>query len=167
MPPRARAALFALALATASAAGCRARPSPAAVDAAGPRELSVRVPGALMIARGLDSVLVSLDLAALADTKIVTAQGMTLGVETECFVFPMGRPRPARGRRGLVAGTDFELGTSTWTADRDGIPAQGTRYVAEMTLVLFETNVPAGPHWDPHAGTFNALWSATLHQAEE
>jgi cholesterol oxidase len=35
------------------------------------------------------------------------------------------------------------------------------------SLVLFETSAPAGPHWDPHAGTFTALWSATLHQAEE
>ena len=54
-----------------------------------------------------------------------------------------------------------------WNATPDGIPAQGTRYVGEMRIVLFQTDVPPGRGWNPHAGRFEALWTQTLRQAEE
>lgn len=162
MAPRA----LVLACALACAACDRGRPSDV-VDASGPRELSVRVPGALMIARGIDTVSVSIDPVMLAQTTVVVDAGMVLGVETECFVFPAGRPRPANGRHGFTSGTDFDVGTSTWSSSTDGLPVQGTKYVAEMNIVLFQTDVRPGHNWDPRAGSFKALWTRTLRQAEE
>jgi hypothetical protein len=45
------------------------------------------------------------------------------------------------------------------------------KYVAEVQLVLFETDVPAGRQtsnmWAPHAGKYEVLWTRTLRQAEE
>jgi hypothetical protein len=41
------------------------------------------------------------------------------------------------------------------------------KYVAEVQLVLFETDVPPGHMWNPRAGHYHALWSRTLRQAEE
>ncbi len=148
-------------------AGC-SRPAPPAGDgAAGPREISVRVPAALRIARSLDTISVSFDPAARATTRIVVGAGKVVGIETEWFVYPVGRERPSAGRHGFQSGTDFDTGTSTWSVVTDGIPAPGTRYVAEVRVAVFETDVPPGHLWDPHAGTYEALWTRTLRQAEE
>jgi hypothetical protein len=157
-----------LALVLVCAACDRGTSSPSSArDSSGPRELAVRVPGALMIARGIDSVSVSIDPTSLADTTVLADAGMVIGIETECFVFPMGQARPASGRHGLTSSANFDVGVSTWNANADGIPVQGTKYVAEMEIVLFQTDVPAGHKWDPHAGRFKALWTRTLRQAEE
>jgi hypothetical protein len=136
-------------------------------DASGPRAQSVRVPAGLSLSRGLDTLSVSIDPASLADTQVTVDPGMLLGVESETVVFPVGQQPPTAGRKGYASGTDFSLGTSTWSTRADGIPVPGTRYVAEMHLVLFETDVPSQHLWDPHSGRYRALWTRTLRQAEE
>ena len=137
------------------------------LDASGPRVQSVRVPAALSLSRGLDTLSVSIDPASLADTEVTVDPGMVLGVESDTVVFTPGQPPPASGRKGYASGTNFSLGTSTWSTRADGIPVRGSRYVAEMRLVLFETDVPAQHAWDPHSGRYKALWQRTLQQAEE
>ncbi len=137
------------------------------VDASEPRVQSVRVPAALSLSRGLDTLSVSIDPASLADTEVTVDPGMHLGVESDTVVFALGQQPPESGRKGYASGTDFSLGTSTWSTRADGIPASGTRYVAEMRLVLFETDVPVQHDWDPHSGKYKALWMRTLRQAEE
>jgi len=137
------------------------------VDASGPHVQSVRVPAALSLSRGLDTLSVSIDPASLADTEVTVDPGMFLGVESDTVVFAVGQQPPPSGRKGHASGTDFSLGTSTWSTRADGIPAPGTRYVAEMRLVLFETDVPTQHEWDPHSGRYKALWKRTLQQAEE
>ena len=47
-------------------------------------------PGALMIARGLDTVSVSLDPSTLARTTVLADPGMVLGVKTDCVFFSVG-----------------------------------------------------------------------------
>lgn len=138
-----------------------------APEALGARELSVRVPAAIMIARGLDSVAVSVDPSSLAETRVTVAAGMMLGIEAECRVFPAGQSQPAGKRRGITSGVDFDVSHCTWSSTSDGVPVQGTKYVAEMHIVLFQTDVRAKPGWDPHAGRFEALWERALRQAEE
>jgi hypothetical protein len=141
--------------------------SPDTPDAAETRQLSVRVPAALTLARALDTLTIAVDPASLAATQVEVAPGMGIGVETDVVVFARGGERPARGRHGLSSGADFDVGTDTWTTAHDGIPVPGVKYVAEVELVLFETDVPAGHMWDPHAGKYKALWTRTLRQAEE
>jgi hypothetical protein len=140
-------------------------------------ELPVRVPAALRIARALDSLSVGIDPASLALTQVPVDRGMTIGVERDVFVFPEGQARPAEGRRGVGSGPSFDAATDTWTTTDSGIPVPGTKYVAEVELVLFETDVRPGQtqtrqtgqtgSWDPRAGRYKALWSRTLRQAEE
>ena len=157
---------FVLAL---TSGGC-ARPTASASpgpDAAGSRMVSVRVPAALRLARGLDTLSVGVDPASLAGTQVAVDPGMTLGVETDAAVFAQGQPAPAPGRHRLSSGADFDLGASIWNAAEDGLPEPGTKYAAEMRLVLFETDVAPGSHWDPHAGHYKGLWTRTLRQAEE
>jgi hypothetical protein len=138
-----------------------------AADAGGPQTLSVRVPAALLVSRGLDSLSVSVDPASLAPTTIAVDAGMQLGVESHITIYPLGQPRPAQGRHGLSSGTEFDLGVDTWNAAQDGIPARGTRYVVDADIALFETDVAPGRGWDPHAGRFKTLWERSIHQAEE
>jgi hypothetical protein len=150
-------------------AGCsRPAPSPPlAGDRAGPHELWLRVPAALSIARAIDALSVSVDPASLAETSLQADRATIIGVETEFFVFPMGQMRPAVGRRTLQSSADFAAVTATWNIREDGIPVPGTKYVAEMQVVLFETDAGPAGAWDPHSGYFRSLWTRTLRQAEE
>jgi len=149
--------------------GCsrRAPPPSLAADGAGPRELWLRAPAALSIARAIDSLSVSVDPASLADTSVQADSGMFIGVEAEFFVFPLGQARPAVGRRTVQSSADFSAVTATWNTKQDGIPAPGTKYVAEMNVVLFETDAAPDRGWEPHFGHYESLWTRTLRQAEE
>jgi hypothetical protein len=162
-------ALVACALLAWADAGCgrHAASTAAAGEAGGPRELAVRVPAALRIARALDTLSVSIDTDSLGKTTVTVEPGRVLGVETQTYVFPVGQPRPAQGRHGFASGSGFEVGTATWSAATDGLPLRDVRYAVEMEIVLFETDVPPGHEWDPHAGAYRALWTRTLRQAEE
>jgi hypothetical protein len=131
------------------------------------RQLSVRVPAALTLARALDTLTIAVDPASLAATQVAADPGMVLGVETDVVVYPQGGERPAHGRHGLSPGADFGGALHTWSTAKDGLPVPGVKYVAEAELVLFETDVPAGSAWDPHAGRFKVLFTRTLRQAEE
>lgn len=158
-----------LLVAALSSAGCSRQTlsTPPDANASGPRQLAVRVPAALSIARAIDALSVAVNPASLALTQVTADAGMVIGVEREVFVFPEGQPRPALGRRGLVQNTDFASSTDTWTTKQDGIPVPGTRYAVEMQFVLFQTDVPYANGWDPRAGNYQVLWSRTLRQAEE
>jgi hypothetical protein len=127
----------------------------------------VPVPAAIRVARGLDTLTVSVDAASLADTTVSVDPGMTLGIESHTSVFPAGGAPSGEGRHGLASGTDFTAGIDTWNTRTEGLPLSGTKYVAETTLVLFETDVPPQHHWDPHAGRYQPLWTRTIRQAEE
>jgi hypothetical protein len=170
--PRRRVAIAAGLLVYGACAACT-RPSSSVVapppDAAGARVISVRVPAALRIERGLDTLSVSIDEASLAPTDVTADPGMVLGVQTDVYVFPQGQPRPSTGRHGLASSTDFAagFGVDTWNTAQNGVPAPGKRHVVEMDLVLFETDVAPGHEWDPHAGKYKPLWTRTLRQAEE
>jgi hypothetical protein len=158
-----------VALALLAAGGCHRAPSAASGDESGPHRRTVRVPAGLLVARSLDTLSVSIDPASLAQTEVTVTPGMTLGVESRVALFPEGAPRPAglEDRVTFSSGADFDPGTSTWSAARDGVPGPDRRYVAEMTVVLFETDVPPGRDWDPHGPHWRALWTRTLDQAEE
>jgi hypothetical protein len=98
----------------------------------------------------------------------VTAHaGTTRGIEAHARVLPRGSEHAVAERSAVAPGTDFAVAASTWSAEKDGVPAPGTRYVVEVELVLFETDVPPSGAWDPRGGRFAALWTRTLRQAEE
>jgi hypothetical protein len=158
---------------SAGSGGCERRGTTASTtgdgvsEPVGSLQVSVRVPAALTVARALDTLTVAVDPASLAATVVAADPGMVLGVETDVVVFAQGEKPPPSMRHGLTSGTGFDVGRDTWSTAQDGIPLSGVKYVAEMEVVLFETDVPAGPMWDPHAGKYRALWRRTLRQAEE
>jgi hypothetical protein len=151
-------------IATILSAGCSrsdgARPSPAA-------EITIRVPAALRLARSLDTLTVAFDPAARAPLVVVVRPGALVGIETTTFVYPVASTRPSARRRAVAVGEDLDRAAPAWDTQTDGLPLPGIRYVVEMEVTFFETDVPPRQGWDPHAGRYKALWSRTLRQAEE
>ena len=146
--------------------------TPFTPDASRLVELTVRVPAALSIARALDTLSVAIDPETLGQTEVTTHAGTFIGVEAEISLFAKGHATAVTPpQRHAWAGADFNACTAAWSTARDGIPTQGTEYVVEMTLVLFETDVlpvttPAR-EWAPRSGKLETLWTRTLRQAEE
>ncbi|MGH7282176.1 MAG: hypothetical protein ACRELY_11670, partial [Polyangiaceae bacterium] len=162
---RMRAALLLLFLSLAAACG-RTTSAPRA-DAESARTVVVHVPGALRIARGLDTLSVEIDPASRADANVVVDPAMVLGVESWEKLHVPGGAQAGGERHGFTSGSDIDVGTSTWSTAQDGIPQREQKYVAEITFILFETDVAPGHHWDPHAGHFRALLTRTIRQVEE
>jgi hypothetical protein len=105
-------------------------------------------------------------------TEVPAPASESLGVETDVAVFRQaerGDPAPVLVRHDVTQGTTFAACAASWSTVRDGVPVPGMKYVVEARVVLFATNVPLKPGepWNPHAGVFRPLWSATLRQAEE
>lgn len=149
------------------AAACGRTTSSSPTDGESARTVVVHVPAALRIARSLDTLSVEIDPASRADTDVTVDPGMFLGVESSTKVIVPEHAQAAGERHGFASGPDIDLGTSTWNTAQDGIPQSDRRYVVEMTLVVFETDVAPAHHWDPHAGRFKALLTRTIRQAEE
>jgi hypothetical protein len=88
-------------------------------------------------------------------------------VRSDLFVYREGATRPDHAlRSGLRSGLDFNLGTSIFNAKQDGLPIRGTRYVVEMVVAVFETDIPPGHMWSPEGGIrrYRVVWQRTLRK---
>lgn len=122
---------------------------------------TIEVPTRLEVVRSDGTLEISVDQRGKRKRSISASAGGILGVEYQLSVRRVGEAKgPAS--RGLSGGTSFELGTSLFHLDPDGLPVRGVAYLVEMKLTLFETDVPPRHHWDPRAGTFRVLWTGTL-----
>lgn len=144
-------------------------PEPMPVADANPAitsSLALKVPTKLIIERTPDTLSVSVDdQKNIEAVKLDAGSKMIVGVQFELFVYPEGEARPATERSSGLGGPDFNLGTRTLNAKQDGIPAKGVKYVVEMDLVVFETDVPPQHMWSP-AGSkkYKVLLRRTLKQ---
>lgn len=123
-------------------------------------QLVVEVPSQLRVTRTHDALEVSIDQRGKTKLTLKKAGGV-LGVETQLTV-RRGDASTGRTSMGLSSGTSFDVGTTTYHLVPDGLPEPGVTYVVTMTLTLFATDVPVGPHWAPRSGTFTVLWTKTL-----
>ena len=125
--------------------------------------LLVHVPTKLKIERTTDMLSVEVDQSSLEATNLMVGTNMVIGVQSEEYVFPEGEPRPANGKYGW--GTDFNLGTSLLHTRPDGIPLPGKKYIVEVDLTVFETDVPPQHEWQPQGSKYyKVLWLRTLRQ---
>jgi len=131
--------------------------------------LLVHVPTKLKIERASDTLSVEIDKSSLEATNLMVGTNMMTGVENKIYVYREGESRPAIGGYGL-GGIDFNLGTSIWhiTADRVPInPMSKQKYVVEMDLTVFETDIPPQHMWSPPSKNYKVLWQRTLKQIVE
>jgi hypothetical protein len=164
--PAARTFALVLALSASSATGCGRRGSSGEARASG-RRLTLRVPAALRIARGIDTLSVGVDPASCADTSVAVDPARTLGVESTTRLFVKGATHALSVRHAVTPGSDLTAIGATWTTRQDGIPEPDKSYVVEVRFALFETDARPASHWNPHAGRFKALLTRTIRQAEE
>jgi HEAT repeat protein len=133
--------------------------------------LLVHVPTKLKIERTTDMLSVGIENQSSLETTNLIGTNMVTGVKSELYVYPVGEARPApandRGYGGLASGLDFNLGTHILHTKPDGIPLPGIKYVVEVELTVFETDIPGGHFWQPYSKNYRVLWQRTLKQLVE
>jgi hypothetical protein len=129
--------------------------------------ISIRVPTKLKIERTSDMLSETIDTNSFESTNLMVGTNMVTGVESKIYVYPEGEPRPANGGLGLSGGLAFNLGVGYWHTTQDGIPLQGKKYVVEIDLAAFETDIPPQHHWEPYGKNYKVLWQRTLKQIVE
>jgi hypothetical protein len=164
-----------------AAAQVSAKPAPAplfpAVSPVSNANPAIRIPFVVLVPSRLDvsfttdtpsnsdSLTVSIDSGSLVATNLLVGSNMVTGVECKSYVYLEGESRPTNGGYELEGGTAFDSGARIWHAKTDGLPLPDKKYVVELELVLFETDVPPQHMWDPRAGkNYEILWQRTLKQ---
>ena len=129
--------------------------------------ISIRVPTKLKIERMSDTLSETIDTNSFESTNLMVGTNMVTGVESKIYVYPEGESRPANGGLGLSSGFDFNLGVGYWHTKQDGIPLPGKKYVVEIDLAAFETDIPPQHDWEPYGKNYKVLWRRTLKQTIE
>jgi hypothetical protein len=129
--------------------------------------ISVRFPTKLKIERTSDMLSETIDTNSFESTNPMVGTNMVTGVESKIYVYPEGESRPANGGLGLSSGLDFNLAVVYWHTKQDGIPVPGKKYVVEMDLAAFETDIPPQHMWSPYGKNYKILWQRTLKQTVE
>jgi hypothetical protein len=124
----------------------------------------LEVPTGLSVERTADSLSVTLDPKGRESVAIALDTGLVAGVKHTLSVHPEGTS-PGPGGYGLSGGLDFNVGTRIYHTSHEGIPVPGTRYVVEMEVFVFETDVPPQHHWSPESSPrYRVVWSRKLTQ---
>jgi hypothetical protein len=129
--------------------------------------ISVHVPTKLKIERTSDTLSETIDTNSFESTNLMVGTNMVTGVEGKIYVYPEGESRPANGGDSLSSGLDFNLGVDYWHTKQDGIPVPGKKYVVEIDLAAFETDIPPQHDWEPYGNNYKILWQRTLKQTVE
>ena len=127
----------------------------------------IRVPTKLKIETASDTLSETIDTNSFESTNLMVGTNMVTGVEGKIYVYPKGESRPANGGDSLSSGLDFNLGVRYWHTKQDGIPLPGKKYVVEIDLAIFETDIPPQHDWEPNGKNYKVLWRRTLKQTVE
>ena len=137
-------------------------------DPSARHHVSFQMPTKLKIQRTADVLSVAVDLAATESVNLMVGRKMVTGVESQLYVSEESKSGHAdRQLRRSSSATDFNLGTAFLNAQQDGLPIPGRRYIVEMDLAVFETDIPPQHMWEPRGGKFTVLWHRTLKQVVE
>ncbi len=134
-----------------------------------PLPLRVQVPARLKVERRIDMLSVEIDnQSSFEATNLMVGTNMVTGVRSELYIYPAGELRPSKWLNSGLGGTDFNLGTSFFHTSQDGFPLPGKKYVVELDLIVFETDIPPQHEWRPQGSkNFKVLWQRTLKQTVE
>jgi hypothetical protein len=147
----------------------------AAQDASSPlrqtrsSEIQIRVPTKLRIERSQSVVSVKVDQDSIESIKVTIDEGMVNGIKSELRVYPAGESRPpVPDRWGLKSGTDFDLGADRLNAKDPDFPVPRRKYMIEVALTLFETDIQPHRMWRPlESKKYKVLWQKTLVETIE
>jgi hypothetical protein len=103
-------------------------------------------------------------LIRLSRSSLTIGQGMVVGYKSELRVYPAGKSRPALAQRsGVTEGTDFDSGDDILNAGDRNFPVLNKKYIIEMALTVFETDLHPRHMWQPwESKKYKALLRRTL-----
>jgi hypothetical protein len=128
-------------------------------------QISIRVPTKLKIERTTDTLSVAIDKNSFESTNLMVGTNMVTGFRAECYVFPIGESRPTNRSRMVQGGVlDFNSFTCVCQPKLDGIPLAGKKYIVEIDLAIFETDIPSQHMWMPESKKYKVIWQRTLKQ---
>jgi hypothetical protein len=131
------------------------------------------LPDKLRVTRTDTTLSIEFDMASLQKVPVIASKNMVMGIKDELRIYAVGSPRPDRaGNIRLSSSLDFctpeqraRSGSSTDILNRNqgGIPETGKKYIVEMEMTVFETDIPSQHMWQPQGSTkYRKLWSRTL-----
>lgn len=146
-------------------AGLPVLPPIADADPAIRHPVSLTAPTRLVIQRLGGSLAVAADTNSFISTNLTVGTNMAIGTQYEWVIYPVGAPRPAHGDRGLAGSFRFVISPTPWPVATDQTSPPGKKYVVELALTAFETDIPPQHMWRPDAGShYRVLWQRTLKQ---
>lgn len=133
---------------------------------AGQKVIRIRIPTKLRIERITPGeVDVQIDKHSFELVQVTIDQRMWVGSKSELRVYPAGKSRPALSHDGygFTSGTNFDFGTAILNARDSSFPVPNKKYIIEVMLTFFETDIQPGHLWQPE-GTkkYKALLHRTL-----
>jgi hypothetical protein len=141
--------------------------------------VAISMPARLSLQRTPNRLSISYEPASLRTVQITLGKNMVLGVKDELRVYAADESRPSEPRiisKGSIKEKDSGLALSdpniltsvvVLGAAKNGVPANGKRYVVEHDLGLFETDIPPQHMWQPEGSRlYKVLWEAKLTAVE-
>ncbi len=94
--------------------------------------------------------------------KLKVGQGLYTGAEYRVYLYPEGAPRPDHEDSG---GTCDVEALADWTGYCSGKtygPVAGVKYVLEVEILVFQTEVPPKSQWEPYGEWYKVLWTGSV-----
>jgi hypothetical protein len=140
-------------------------------------EVTLCLPERIRVERTETTLSISFVTAPLQQVAATVGKNTVLGMETDLRVYALGDRRPEHaGRISLSSRVNlcnadekdgYENSREILNRSPEGIPELGKRYVVEIVVTVFETDIPAQHMWTPAASKkYKVLWSGTLKTVE-
>jgi hypothetical protein len=125
------------------------------------------VPTRLWTERTDERISIAVDMNSLERIELQVGENMVTGLKDRMFVYRDGQLLTS-DYAGLTGGTTANIGTTFLNRSLDNIPQPGEKYLIEIRLEIFETDIPAQHMWHPEGSDkYKVLWTRTLTQRVE
>ena len=125
------------------------------------------VPTRLWTERTDERISIAVDMNSLERIELQVGANMVTGLKHRMFVYRDGQLLTS-DYAGLTGGATANIGTTFLNRSLDNIPQPGEKYLIEIRLEIFETDIPAQHMWHPEGSDkYKVLWTRTLTQRVE
>jgi hypothetical protein len=130
------------------------------------------LPHKLRLTRADTTLAIKFDMASLQKVSVTAGKNMVMGIKDEMRVYPVGSLRPERaGDIDLSSNFDFcttgRGSTQNLNRNEGAIPERGKKYVVEVQVTVFETDIPGQHFWQPQGSPkYRKLLSITIKSVD-
>ena len=143
-------------------------PEPTPIPDANPavrEDREILVPAEIEARRNYEGMRVGEGAATAETVKVKVGHKMEVGMITKLYIFPEGGVRPKEPVRMSVGPPPMRKGStgeSFIAARADGFLASGKPFVAELDVILFETDMPGLGLMSLGGPKYKEIWKTTL-----